>query len=404
MSERTPVLPGATLGVLGGGQLGRMFAQAAARMGYRVHVYDPQADAPAAQVAAEHTRAAFEDLDAVRRFARAVDAVTLEWESIPLEAVQEAARHAPASPSPRTLALTQDRAKEKTFLAEQGLAVTPFAVVSSVDQVSEAMGRLGEPAVLKTTRGGYDGKGQRKIAAAADAAGAWAELSPDEAVVERWIEFEAELSVIVARGRDGRSVTYGPMRNDHHRHILDHSVLPAELSGAVAREATELATAAAERLELVGVCCVEMFLTGDGHVMINEIAPRPHNSGHLTIEACAASQFEQQARAMCGLPLGDPGLIVGGAAMANLLGDHWPAGGGEPRWAGALAMPRVSLHLYGKRQVREGRKMGHLTAVETSGDEALRRVLAAREAVAVAAEATGSSGDAADSGLSHRTS
>ncbi len=378
MKPANVILPGATLGVLGGGQLGRMFALAARRMGYRVHVLSPDGDSPTGQVADIETQAAYDDLDAVARFARTVSVVTFEFENIPAAAAETAARFAPVRPAGSLLHTTQNRARERAFLAGAGLPVTPHALVRSPDELRSALDRLGVPAVLKTAAWGYDGKGQLRLDRAEDAPRAWESLRTDQAVLEAFIDFHSELSVIVARGLTGDIATYGPLANLHRNHILDITSIPAAIDPAIARDAVEIARTVAQVSDLVGILCVEYFLGKDGRLMINELAPRPHNSGHLTIDAHVTCQFEQQVRAVCGLPLGSPQLLRP-AAMANLLGDLWQSG--EPDWSAACAVPGVKLHLYGKRDPRPGRKMGHLTALATTTGEAVKLVKEAREAL-----------------------
>ncbi len=372
------VLPGATLGVLGGGQLGRMFALAARRMGYRVHTFSPEKDSPAGQVADLEVVAPYEDLDAVRRFARAVAVVTFEFENVPLAAAEAAASITPVRPRPAVLHTAQHRRREKTFLQQAGLPIPPFVAVQSLEDLKAGLEVVGMPAVLKTAASGYDGKGQAKILLAADAENAWAAVSGQECLLEAFVPFERELSVVAARGADGSIAAYPVSENVHRHHILDLSVAPALVPAPVAAEAGRLARAALESLDVVGVLCVELFLTREGRLLVNELAPRPHNSGHLTIDAGLTSQFEQQVRAICGLPLGAAELVRP-AAMANLLGDLWA--GGEPDWRKALAEPGVALHLYGKAEARVGRKMGHLTALGTTPEDARARALAAREAL-----------------------
>jgi 5-(carboxyamino)imidazole ribonucleotide synthase len=355
-----------------------MFAIAARRMGYRVHTYSPDSDTPTGQVADVEVSASYDDLDRLRDFASGVAIVTFEFENVPAASVAAIAERTPVRPSGHVLHVTQHRAREKTFLAEAGLPVTPFALVEREEDLVAAVARLGCPAVLKTASFGYDGKGQVKIARAGDAVDAWAALDRQPAVLEAFIDFEREVSVVAARGADGCFVDYGVIENTHARHILDVSIAPAGVPPDVAREALRIARAVLESLDVVGVLCVEMFLTRDGRLLVNELAPRPHNSGHLTFDAAVTSQFEQQLRAVCGLPLGSTRLLRP-AAMANLLGDLWAAG--EPRWAGALAHPDVKLHLYGKAHARAGRKMGHLTAMAETASEAAALALAARHAL-----------------------
>ncbi len=373
-----PILPGATVGVLGSGQLGRMFAIAARRMGYRVHTFSPDDDTPTGQVADREVQGAYDDLDAVRAFARGVDVVTFEFENVSSSAAEAAAEHAPVRPGGSVLHTTQNRLREKGFLAGAGVPVAPFAAVRSAAELHEALARLGTPAVLKTAGWGYDGKGQVKIDTVDQADAAWSALKTEEAVLEAFVDFAMEVSVVAARGLDGSFAHFGLIANDHSRHILDVSVAPAPVDAAMVREAVEIARGILDGLGVVGVLCVEMFLTRDGRLLVNELAPRPHNSGHLTFDACVTSQFEQQLRAICGLPLGATDLLRP-AAMANLLGDLWQ--GGEPDWVAACRFPDVKLHLYGKATARPGRKMGHLTALAASADEARQRVLAARQAL-----------------------
>ena len=379
------ILPGATLGVLGSGQLGRMFAIAARRLGYRVHVLSPDDDTPTGQVADLEVRADYLDLDRVAEFARGVSVVTFEFENVPAETTSICERFAPVRPAGSVLFTSQNRRREKTYLREAGLPVTPFVAVESVDQLIAALNELGAPAVLKTADWGYDGKGQVVIRSVEEAVAAWQKLGVPAAILEAFIDFESELSVVAARGLTGDFASYGPIGNSHSHHILDVSVCPARVSSSVAREAIEIARAVLEKLDVIGVLCVEFFLTRDGRLLINETAPRPHNSGHLTIDAHVTCQFEQQVRAICGLPLGSSEQRSP-SAMANLLGDLWEpsnaASSREPNWPAVLSHPNVKLHLYGKREARLGRKMGHLTALASSVDEAERIARAARDAMA----------------------
>ncbi len=377
-----PLSPGATIGVLGSGQLGRMLALAARRMGYGVHVFSPERNSPAGRVADREWSAPYGDLDAARRFARGVDVVTLEFENIPAETVEEIRALAPVRPGLRALRTTQNRLKEKEFLRGAGFPVAPFRAVPDRASLDAAVGEVGVPAVLKTAGFGYDGKGQTGISAPEDAGAAWSALG-EEAVLEAWVDFEMEISVVGARGVDGSFAHYGAVRNTHSRHILDLTVAPAGVSPAVEGRAVEIAAGVFEELGIVGTACVEFFLADGGRLFVNEIAPRPHNSGHWTIEGAATSQFEQQLRAACGLPLGST-YRPEPAAMANLLGDLWAEG--EPDWPSALAVPGASLHLYGKGEPRPGRKMGHVTALAPTPQEAARRALAARGALTGAKE------------------
>jgi len=374
------IAPGATLGVLGSGQLGRMFAVAARRMGYGVHVFSPRsAPTPTGQVADREFTADYRDLDAVARFARTVDVVTYEFEKVPAETAEAAAGEAPVRPSPRVLHVGRNRIREKETLRGAGLPVTPFAAVREARATGEVAARVGVPGVLKTTTGGYDGKGQVPVATVEEAGAAWSELGAGEAVYERFVDFDRELSVVAARGVNGRVAVHGPIHNDHVDHVLDVSVCPADVPEAVERRARAIGRAVVEELEVVGVLCVELFLAGDGELLVNEIAPRPHNSGHLTIEAHVTSQFEQQVRAICGLPLGTERQIRP-AAMANLLGNLWQEG--IPDWASLLEHRDAKLHLYGKDDPRPGRKMGHVTVLAENAGEAARRARRARAALA----------------------
>jgi 5-(carboxyamino)imidazole ribonucleotide synthase len=377
-----PILPGATLGVLGSGQLGRMFAIAARRMGYRVHTFSPDEDTPTGQVADLEIQASYEDLDAVRSFAAGVSVVTFEFENVPAATAQAAEEYAPVRPAGAVLHTTQHRIREKTFLTQAGFPLTPFRTVETSQDLADAIQDLGCPSILKTADFGYDGKGQVRITSANEAEPAWSSIGRAPAVLEQFIAFDCEISVVAARGADGRCVDWGALENRHHNHILDVSRAPARVAPEVESRAREIAHAVMEALDLIGVLCVEFFVEPNGRLLINELAPRPHNSGHLTVDASATSQFEQQLRAVCGLPLGSTALLRP-AAMANLLGDLWAQG--EPDWAAACAFSEVKLHLYGKLAPRAGRKMGHLTALarDASGgaDAALETVLRARDAL-----------------------
>lgn len=372
------ILPGSTIGVLGSGQLGRMFAIAARRMGYRVHTFSPDSDTPTGQVADLEITAPYEDLDAIRDFARQVEVITFEFENIPAASVDEASAHTLVRPSGEVLHITQQRLREKLFLTRAGLPVTPFVAVRSLEDLQSALSRLGTPAIVKTAAFGYDGKGQMRIDQPDQTSAAWEHVGKQEAILESFVDFEREVSVIGARDCDGDFAHFGVIENRHRNHILDLSVAPAAVPERLASEAVELTRAVLEALEVVGVLCVELFVTRDQKLLINELAPRPHNSGHLTIDACVSSQFEQQLRAVCGLALGSTEQLRP-AAMANLLGDLWAEG--EPDWAAACAIPNVKLHLYGKLEPRPGRKMGHLTALASTPQAAEELVLRAREAL-----------------------
>ena len=368
-----PLLPGgAPIGILGGGQLGRMLALAARRSGYRVAVIAPGGAAtPAGQVAdAAHDAAPSAEL--MRSLAPGLGVLTYEFENLPAEAVAAAAEAVPVRPSPEALRTTQNRALEKAFLHRHGLPTVAFERVAGTAEAEAAAERLGGACVLKSAGLGYDGKGQAVAETPAEAADAWAAVGADEAVVEAQVELAMEISVVAARGVDGELAHYGVTENRHRHHVLDLSVADAELDPALRDEAVAIARAVGEGLDLVGTFCVEFFVATDGRLLVNEIAPRPHNSGHLTLEAAATSQFDQQLRAVCGLPLGSPRRLAP-AAMANLLGDVWAAG--APRWAEAFADPDATLHLYGKEEARPGRKMGHITVLGSDRHDAAERAL-----------------------------
>jgi 5-(carboxyamino)imidazole ribonucleotide synthase len=362
-----PILPGSAIGVLGSGQLGRMFAMAARRMGYRVHTLSPDQDTPTGQVADVEVNAAYEDLDAVAKFARAVSVVTFEFENVPAATAAAAERNAPVRPAGHVLHTTQHRLREKTFLSRAGLPLTPFRRVANIEDLTAASRELGLPAILKTADFGYDGKGQFRIANASELSHAWRGVGERESVLEAFVDFEREISVVAARGADREFVHYGAIENQHRDGILNTSLAPARVSESVVRQAVEIAREVLEKLDVTGVLCVEFFVCRDGRLLINELAPRPHNSGHFTFDANVTSQFEQQLRSVCALPLGAVTQCAP-AAMANLLGDIWS--GGEPDWAAVTAVPNVKLHLYGKMSPRPGRKMGHLTALAKTVEQA----------------------------------
>ena len=390
-----PILPGATLGILGSGQLGRMLALAAAALGYRVQVYSPDADSPAGQVAAGEVVGDYEDAAAIARFAAEVDLLTFEFENLSSAAVAAATRHTVVRPGAEVLATAQNRQREKQFLSAAGFPVATWSALpvpanrgpserpSSAGTpraggpgVDPAPHEVGYPAIVKTAGFGYDGKGQRRVEGPAELAAAVAEAGTTPLIVEQVVPFDRELSVIGARSPGGEFHAYGPFENSHRRHILDLTSAPVAIADALRRHARELVRDLMEQLDVIGLLCVELFQVGD-RLIVNEVAPRPHNSGHLTIDACATSQFEQHIRAVCGLPLGDPAQHTP-AAMANLLGDLWPHGA-TPGWQRALAQPGVKLHLYGKREPRPGRKMGHLTALASDTATAVRRATSARK-------------------------
>jgi 5-(carboxyamino)imidazole ribonucleotide synthase len=353
-----------------------MFALAARSMGYRIHIYSPESAGPAGPVADRETVAEYDDLDRVREFSRSVEVVTFEFENIPSATTAVVSESVPVRPAGRILHTTQNRLREKTFLQVNGFPVTPFRRIRSSEELTTAVRELGLPGVLKTADFGYDGKGQVKLLDPGETSVAWEQLNGKEGIYERFVDFEKELSVVAARTAQGKFAAFPLFENSHARHILDLTVAPAEVEPSTAKEAEVLARGILECRGAVGVVTVEMFLTRDGRVLVNELAPRTHNSGHLTIDAAVTSQFEQQARAVCSLPLGSTELKQP-AAMANLLGDLWAER--EPDWVAALSDPRIKLHLYGKNEPRPGRKMGHLTAAAESVADARRLVLEARQ-------------------------
>jgi len=369
------ILPNSTIGVFGSGQLGRMFAIEARKMGYRVHTFSPDTDTPTGQVADFETSADYNDLELVEKFARSVDVVTFEFENVPSKTVEIAAQFAPVHPKGEILHTTQNRLREKTFLSQSGFPVAPFRHIKLLDDLYRAVQEIGVPSVLKTAGFGYDGKGQQKIKAVGEVENAFENLRGNEAVLEGFIEFEKEVSVVCARDQKGNFAHYGVIENAHENHILDISFAPALLPEKVFAQAIEITRSVAETLDYVGTLCVEFFLTKDEKLLINELAPRPHNSGHLTFDACVTSQFEQQLRAVCGLPLGSTEFYKP-CAMANLLGDVWA--NGEPDWQKTLEFREVKLHLYGKTEPRIGRKMGHLTAMAETTKAASETVKNAR--------------------------
>lgn len=363
------IAPPATLGVLGGGQLGRYFVMAARTMGYRTVVLDPDPHAPAGKVADEHLVAAFDDDAALQHLATNCAAVTTEFENPPAAAMEWLADHTVVRPSPSAIAITQDRRAEKRFLDAVGVPVAPFAVIET-DADADAALDFRYPAILKTARLGYDGKGQIAIATHDQLRGAWERLNREPCVLEQRLGLDSELSVVLARGTSGRTAIYPVAANTHVDGILDCTVVPSTVPGA-----TDLAETVAVALDYVGVLAVEMFVVG-GRLLVNELAPRPHNSGHWTLDAARTSQFEQQVRSLCGTGLGDASLCAPAVAMVNLLGDLWAVG--EPHWSAVLADPEASLHLYGKQTARPGRKMGHITVTAATPGEAERSARAIR--------------------------
>ena len=346
-----------------------MFGIAARRMGYRVHTFEPSPDSPAGQISDVEFTADYGDFDKLEEFARGVDVVTFEFENIPTAALERVASVCPVYPRPEVLHICQNRAREKEFLSRNGFPCARYKVVNSAAEAAVEAAALGFPCVMKTADFGYDGKGQAKLNSAADAADAWARLDAPRAVIEEWVDFRSEVSVVCARDRSGRVENFPVSENIHRRHILDRSIVQARIDPGVAREAQRLATALVRALDVVGLLAVEFFVRRDGTLLVNELAPRPHNSGHFTLDACVTSQFEQQLRAVCGLSLGSPRL-VSPVVMVNLLGDAWE--NGMPDWASLLTDPDAKLHLYGKTGVRPGRKMGHFCILKPSVDDALR--------------------------------
>jgi 5-(carboxyamino)imidazole ribonucleotide synthase len=375
-AQHAPILPPATLGVLGGGQLGRYFVMAARTMGYRTIVLEPDPAAPAGAAADVHLVAAYDDPEALAILGRDCAVVTTEFENPPAAALAELAAHVPVRPSPHAIGVTQDRRSEKRFLAAAGVPVAPFAVLEHQHDLDPtAVAHVTFPAIVKTARLGYDGKGQITVDTVDDLAAAWDRLGRVPCVVEQRLPLDREVSVVLARGIDGSCAVHPTVANTHVGGILDLTVIPAPDADDDHHAAADLAISIARALDYVGVLAVEMFVVG-GRLVVNELAPRPHNSGHWTLDAAATSQFEQQVRAVCGLPLGNPSLIAGGAAMVNLLGDEWA--GGDPDWAAALSDPAAHLHLYGKTEPRPGRKMGHLTTLADSPADAAQLATALR--------------------------
>ncbi len=345
--------PGSTIGILGGGQLGRMAASAAARLGYNVHIYCPDQNSPASFVAAQTTVAAYDDQDALRDFAAAVDVVSFEFENIPAETTEFLAAMKPTRPAPHVLYLTQERLREKNFLMSINVPTTRFLEVGRAEALPQAVQALGRPCILKSASFGYDGKGQVRIDADTDLNEAWERMGADLAILEAYVDFNKEISVVIARSVDGNTAQYVAVENQHRHHILDVTIAPARVTELVAQRAEAIARHIAQELKLVGLLGVEMFVTQQGEVLVNELAPRPHNSGHWTMDACITSQFEQFVRAVCGLPLGSPERHSD-AVMKNLIGEE------AYQWREILGDPGAKLHLYGKTEARPGRKMGHV--------------------------------------------
>lgn len=369
MSVGQSILPGKTIGVLGGGQLGRMLAQAATRLGYRVHVFEPQANCPAGAVSHQEVNAAYDDLAALQAFAQECDVVTYEFENVPAAPLKAIAAVTELRPHWRVLETTQNRSREKRWLRDHGF---PHAKFAEGTDVAAGIRKVGVPCVVKTADFGYDGKGQLKVMTEADIPATAKRFAGQPVVIEQFIDFACEVSAVVARTAGGEARVFPIAENIHTNHILDFSVVPARVAPAVTAAAEELARTIADKIDLVGVMGVELFVTKAGGVLVNELAPRTHNSGHWTLDACATSQFEQQVRAICGLPLGAVTLLSP-VVMVNILGDAWHRG--EPKWEELLSQPGVALHLYGKAEPRIGRKMGHFTVKAGHLPEAYSRAV-----------------------------
>jgi 5-(carboxyamino)imidazole ribonucleotide synthase len=379
MPERSIFPPPAKLGILGGGQLGRMFALEARRMGFRVAVFTDEAvGSPGGQVADIEVNALYKDEKALDAFLAKVDVVTAEFENIPDSCLRYVEQKKPLRPGRRAIFTTQHREREKLFLRDQGIACAEFRIVTDLEELTEAIAELGRPSVIKTAAFGYDGKGQVKVLPETDLAEVWKAFAGHHAVVEQWVPFVSEVSVVGARSVTGQMATFGVVENIHDRHILDVSIAPARVDDSVRAQAEALWKAVADGLDYVGTMAVEMFIKSDGTVIVNEVAPRPHNSGHLTIDACLTNQFQQQVLAVAGLPLGDPHQHTP-AVMVNLLGDVWPTETRDPDWALVLQHPRAKLHLYGKQLAKMRRKMGHFTLLADTAEQALSEARAIQQ-------------------------
>jgi len=376
--------PGAWLGLLGGGQLGRMFTMAAQSMGYKVLVLDPGSDSPAGSVADGHIQADYADDAALAEMAARCLSATTEFENVPAESLRRLSERCVVSPAAGSVAVAQDRIREKLFLRDHGFATAPFAVIRSAADLRAPEVNSLLPGILKVSRFGYDGKGQVRVRAASELAEAFATLSSEACVLEKQLVLQKELSVVVARGFDDAVVTFPVSENEHANGILDLSIVPARVAPDVATEARQQAIDLANKLNYHGVLCVEYFVLGDGRLLVNEIAPRPHNSGHYTIDACVTSQFEQQVRVMCSSPLGDTSMLRP-SVMLNLLGDVWA--NGQPHWETVLRHRGAKLHLYGKSEPRPGRKMGHVTVLAQQTEVALATALEIKSGLVAAAEA-----------------
>jgi len=368
------ILPPAMLGMLGGGQLGRFFVIAAHEMGYKVTVLDPDQNSPAGKIADVHIFAKYDDADALAKMAATCQAITTEFENVPASTLKTLAQYVPVRPSAEAVGIAQHRVSEKNFLKEAGLPVAPYAVIDAESDLPADDSEI-YPAILKVARFGYDGKGQARVANLSEAKAAFAEFSQEECVLEKMLKLDYEVSVVLARDVNGHVATFPTAENSHLNGILDISIVPARGSDAVNHQAQKLAISVAEKLQYTGVLGVEFFVC-DGELLVNEIAPRPHNSGHYTLDACITNQFEQQVRVMAGLPLGSS-RQHSPAVMVNLLGDIWPDGS-EPAWQLALGAPALKMHLYGKAEARAGRKMGHFTVLGTNRDDAIKLAMQVR--------------------------
>ncbi|MBT9567993.1 MAG: 5-(carboxyamino)imidazole ribonucleotide synthase [Thiobacillus sp.] len=373
----TPILPGATLGILGGGQLGRMFTLAARTMGYKVMVLDPDATSPAGQLADLHVQADYSDGAALKQLGEACAAITTEFENVPAASLIELARHCRVAPNASAVAIAQDRSHEKTWLGDHGFATAPFAIVTSETELEAGLAQTGAPALLKVSRFGYDGKGQARVTTLEDALAAFRKFGNQACVLEGFVKLDAEVSVVLARNDAGDCALFPVAENQHVNGILDISIVPARVPDRLAIQASDMARAIADELDYVGILAVEFFVA-DGRLLINEVAPRPHNSGHFTLDACVTDQFEQQVRVLCDLPLGDTRLLSP-VVMLNILGDRWHGGG--PHWDALLAHPAIKLHLYGKETARPGRKMGHCNVLDADLNAALALAVHMRDAL-----------------------
>ena len=361
-------LPGSTIGMLGGGQLGRMFTIAARSMGYEVMVLDPDVDSPAGKLATDHVCADYSDQTALNYMAKTCDVITTEFENVPASTLEALANSCPVRPGAHAVTITQDRIHEKSFLRDNGFPTAPFAVIRDESDLADGFKTVNSPAILKVSRFGYDGKGQYAIDSDNDLTSAWQALKGNESVLERRVPLDLEVSVVLARSIDGQTVTYPIAENIHENGILDISIVPARIDQTLSNQVVTMATQIASALEYIGVMAVEFFIS-EGKILVNEIAPRPHNSGHYTLDATVTSQFEQQVRAVCGLTLGDTRLMSP-VVMVNILGDLWDDGN-PPAWNTLLSHPNAKLHLYGKREARPGRKMGHYNVLASELESAL---------------------------------